>query len=172
MYSQFRILRELCLTFVNFKYNIHKCEVQCTAFALTNLLCFCVSSCFILLDVLLLSSSASSLVPVWVVQRVFNHFISCWILHIGRDSWKLSSLLGPGCLWNCSTECCQFYWIPPFPGVLHLWSMWSWSKVMYRSLLRIYFQKQVARSEWCADCFPCFQPVIDILWYSGPHTDS
>ena len=23
---------------------------------------------------------------------------------------------GSGVYWNCSTECCQFYWIPPFPG--------------------------------------------------------
>ena len=23
---------------------------------------------------------------------------------------------GSGVSWNCSTECCQFYWIPPFPG--------------------------------------------------------
>ena len=32
-----------------------------------------------------------------------------------------------------------------------------------------YFQKQGGRSEWCADCFSCSQPVIDALWHSGPH---
>ena len=73
--------------------------------------------------------------------------------------------LGSGCLWNNSTECCQFNWIPPFPGVLHWRSMLSWSKVVYRcSVVSIFSETDCLL--WVV-CWPHSMPSTCNRQYCG-----
>ena len=108
MHSQFRILRELRFS-LNFKYNVHKCKVQCNAF---TAVWFSSSSVF------LLASSFWMLLFVCLQFVLYVHvlyFLNSLLMLSMVEFGALVGLLevelppGSGVYWNCSTKCCQFY---------------------------------------------------------------
>ena len=108
-------LRELWFS-LNFKYNIHKCEVKCNAF---TVVWFSFSSVFLLASSFWMLFFACLQFVLYVhVLYFLNSVLMLSMVEFGAMERLLEVELPPGSgvYWNCSTECCQFYWIPPFPG--------------------------------------------------------
>ena len=95
--------------FINAKYNV-TLLLQCG---------FLFSSVFLLASSFwMLLFACLQFVLYVLVLHFLNSLLMLSMVEFGALVGLLEGELPPGSsvYWNCSTECCQFYWIPPFPG--------------------------------------------------------
>ena len=95
---------------MNFRYNVHKCEVQCNAFTAVQ---FSFSSVFLLASSSWMLFVCVSSVCALCSRLVFlkHSLLMLLMVEFGALVGLLEVELPPGSSvsWNCSTECCQFY---------------------------------------------------------------